>query len=200
MIIALKAEARPLVARYRLEPASGQRGVYFSDGGKIALAISGVGRRNAASAVERLYGMRTAGTPSAWLNVGIAGHASEARGTALIAHEVLERSTGLRVYPCGPMPASLSATALCTVDEPEAVYETGWAYDMEGSGFMRAALAICAAGPVHCVKIVSDGPQRPWESLSATAVEELIGAHTESIESVLEDLGAMPHPIDEGAS
>ena len=196
VIVALKAEARPLVTRLRLR-SRGQPGVYCDGRGDITLSVCGVGRRNAARAVERLHetGDRH---PSAWLNVGVAGHGDETPGTALIVRKVLERSTGLRVYPAGPLPPAPSATtALCTVDEPETAYDVGWAYDMEGSGFMRAALRIGAAGPVHCLKVVSDGPDHSWVGLSAAVATELIESQLESIESVIDSMRAVAITVSE---
>ena len=196
MIVALKAEARPLVARFRLGPC-GQPGVYGDGLGDITLSVCGVGRRNAARAVERLQGTGNR-RPSAWLNVGVAGHGDERPGTALIVREVIERSTGLRVYPAGPLPPAPSATtALCTVDEPETAYDVGWAYDMEGSGFMRAALGIAPRGPVHCLKVVSDGPDHSLAALSAAVATELIESQVESIESVMESMRAQSSTVSE---
>ena len=108
-------------------------------------------------------------------------------GTALLAHEVLERASGRRLYPRGGgVPSTLATTPLCTVDEPEASYQPDWAYDMEGSGFLDAAIRISASRPVQCLKIVSDGPTNTWEALSAAVIEELVASCVEVVDSVLE--------------
>jgi adenosylhomocysteine nucleosidase len=194
MIVALKAEARPLIAKYRLLPLANQRGLFATSAGDIALVICGVGRANAARAVERMYRFR-ADIDAAWLNVGIAGHGSEPPGSALLVREILERASGCVTYPAGPLPPAPGTTVLCTVDEPEASYEPGWAYDMEGSGFMKMALRLGGSSPVHSLKIISDGPTQTWSQLSGAVVEELIDSCTGVVDSVL---AALTTPDNDG--
>ena len=100
MVVALKAEARPLIARCRLKPA-GQPGFYVNDCGDLGLVICGVGRVNAGLVVKRIHGTFTDEAAAAWLNIGIAGHGTELPGTALLVCVVLERTSGRRLYPRG---------------------------------------------------------------------------------------------------
>jgi hypothetical protein len=187
MVVALKAEARPLIARYDLKPA-GQSGFYSSGDLGLRLVISGVGRANASRAVERIHQDCVDDAPAAWLNIGIAGHGTALPGTALLADEVLERASGRRLYPRGEagVPSALATTPLCTVDEPEAAYQAGWAYDMEGSGFLDSAIRISPFRPVQCLKIVADGPTHSWKALTAAVIEELVASCLEAVDSVLD--------------
>ncbi len=190
MVVALKAEARPLIARYDMKPA-GQSGFYSSSGLDLGLVICGVGRINASRAVERIHRVCD-DAPAAWLNVGVAGHGTAQPGTALLAHEVLERASGRRLFPRGAVPPVPATTCLCTVDEPEATYQPDWAYDMEGSGFLGAAIGISGDRPVQCLKIVSDGPTRSWKELSASVIEELVGSCAEVVDLVLNSMAISP--------
>ncbi len=191
MVVALLAEATPLIARYDLK-STRSRGFYASSSNDLALVICGVGRVNASRAVERIHRTCVDDAPAAWLNVGVAGHGTALPGTALLAHEVLERASGRRLFPRGAVPPGLATTCLCTVDEPEATYQPDWAYDMEGSGFLEAAIGISDTGPVQCLKIVSDGPTRSWKELSASVIEELVGSCAEAVDLVLNTMATSP--------
>ena len=186
VVVALKAEARPLLRRYNLKPA-GQSGLYANESGDLGLMVGGVGRTHASRAVGLIHHTGIDSAPTAWLNVGIAGHGSAPPGTALLAREVLERASGRCLYPRGDGLAfpGVATTAVCTVDEPETDYQPDWAYDMEASGFMDAALRVSGPRPVQCLKIVSDGPTSSCRNLSAHMVEELVDSCTEAVDEVL---------------
>ena len=186
-----------MIAKYHLQPVPEHPGIHSTTSGDRSLMIGGVGRINAARAVERMGRAQSGATPAVWLNIGIAGHGSEPPGTPLLVSEILERASGRRCYPSGILPPTPGRTALCTVDEPQCSYEPGWAYDMEGSGFMEAVLGI-GGSPAQCLKIVSDGPTRSWKDLSASMVEELIGSSIEVVDSLLRALtaAASSYPVE----
>ena len=72
-------------------------------------------------------------TPAAWLNIGIAGHGSQAVGTALLAHKVVDAASGKPFYPTFA-PPPCRTTLLRTVDRVQSPAGDA-AYDMEASGF-----------------------------------------------------------------
>ena len=80
-VVALRAEARPLIDRYRLEPADDGAFRCFHGSGR-SLVISGVGKVAAAAATACLHEKPL----DVWVNVGIAGHRDRAPGELVRAH------------------------------------------------------------------------------------------------------------------
>ena len=101
LIVALAAEARPLIDHFRLKRAHGESGictVYESHG--MLLAVSGLGRMAAAATAGYVHGRNRSQTAThAWLNVGIAGHRSREAGEGFIAHSIIEHATDRVWHP-----------------------------------------------------------------------------------------------------
>ncbi len=81
LVVALPAEARPLIEFFRLKEKTtiGTFRMYRQE--DMSLVISGPGKIAAAAATALLAGSNTTGKQAAWLNIGIAGHATYAIGT-----------------------------------------------------------------------------------------------------------------------
>lgn len=193
LVIALPGEARPVISRLRLERL--ERGAAFPlySGDRVRLVVSGCGKIAAAAATAYLGAALPDPRPCAWLNLGVAGHGSSARGAVLLAHKVVDRAGGRSYYPAITFPFPGSTTALVTVDEAETAYPEPCAYDMEASGFCAAALRFAGAELVHCLKIVSDTPEDPLHKLSRKEAEALVQARIDLVEQlvcILADLGA----------
>ena len=182
IVVALPAEARPLVDHFKLKALDGHPYRLYV-GEDIHLIISGVGKVASAAAVAYLRA-RLGPTPIAWLNIGIAGHAQAEVGTAILAHKVLDVGSGKSYYPVFAGPPSCSTDLLYTVDKPESSYEIGSACDMEASGFCDTALRFSSAELVHCLKVISDNPNSSWSDLNAHTISQLILAQLEKMEIV----------------
>ena len=186
IVTALQAEARPLIAQYRLKGLDGHPyRIYTSD--DLHLIVSGVGKVSAASAVGYQRALM-GGDPVAWLNVGVAGHGSEEVGTALLAHKVVDVATGKTFYPTFVSAPSCATSQLHTVDQPETDYGSACAYDMEASGFCQTAQRFATAELVHCLKIVSDNPQFPLQDLNAVEVEALVESRLDQVDIMRQNL------------
>ena len=193
LVIALPGEARPIISRLRLERLEGGAAFPLYSGDRIRLVVSGCGKIAAAAATAYLGAALPDPRPCAWLNLGVAGHGSSPRGTALLAHKVVDRASGRSYYPAITFPFPGSTTALVTVDEAETGYPEPSAYDMEASGFCATAMRFAGAELVHCLKIVSDTPEDPPDQLSGNMVEALVQARMDLVEQltcILADLGA----------
>lgn len=180
LVVALAAEAVPLVECFGLRPilAPSPFPLFIGDG--LCLAVSGMGRTAAAGAVCWLAGREAAAAGHGWLNLGIAGSGARSPGTMVIATEVREAGSGRR-WRMVTDGAALPGAVVVTVDRPESAYDEPVVYEMEASGFVAAALRFAPPGRVLCAKVISDGPGVPSAALDGAAVTGLIaGAMAET--------------------
>ncbi len=174
LVTALPVEAGPLIERYELSRSEEANSipVYENIEAGLRLAVSGIRVERAAQAVRSI-----AGHGQAWLNIGIAGHRSEAVGTCLLANRISDRVSGKSVYPhLGGFPTQLKTSHLVTVPEPELEYEEEAAFDMEAYGFFSAVLEYSVVELVAVLKIISDNPDHGTEKIGKTMVEDLVAA------------------------
>ena len=182
-VVALEAEARPLIERYRLfRKGSGAFSWYRRD--RVALVVSGIGKTAAAAAVSYLHLAAGGKRHAAWLNVGIAGHGARPVGEALLAHKIRDRSSGRSWYPPQVFAPPCATDLVTTVDQPELGYDEPGAFDMEASGFYATACRFASAELVQCLKVVSDGPGAAAEKLTSKAVRGLIEDRLAMVEAV----------------
>ena len=192
LVVALAAEARPLLASHRLQGVSGHP-YRICAGEQTHLIVSGIGKMAAAAATAYLRAL-IGDTPAAWLNIGIAGHGSQAVGTPLLAHKVVDVASGKPFYPTFTAPPPCRTTLLHTVDRAQpAVGDT--AYDMEASGFCEAAQHFATSERIHCLKVVSDNPQSPYQTLNAEKIEALIESQLDTVAQIGEHLRALSQQL-----
>ncbi|MFQ5351318.1 MAG: hypothetical protein ACE5EG_12825, partial [Thermoanaerobaculia bacterium] len=184
LVVALPAEARPLIRRFGLEWVDdGELTVWRAE--RISLVVSGVGRKAAVAAVATLAageGPREC----AWLNVGIAGHRTLAVGEVVLAHKVVDAGGGRAWYPPLVFEPPCGTATVTTVDRPETGYPKETVYEMEAAGFCSAAARFSSAELIQVVKVISDNAAAPPERLTARRVEELIEGATETIALIAE--------------
>lgn len=185
LVVALAAEARPLLAFHRLQGVRGHP-YRICAGEQTHLIVSGVGKVAAATATAYLRAL-VGDTPAAWLNIGIAGHGNQAVGTALLAHKVVDAASGKPFYPTFTAPPLCRTTLLHTVDLAQPAVGDA-AYDMEASGFCEAAQRFVTSERIHCLKVVSDNPQSSYQTLNAEKVEALIESQLDMVAQVGEHL------------
>ncbi len=184
-VIALEAEARPLIEHYGLKRDPSARAFKVFRGDDVSVVISGIGKVAAAAATVFLHTFRQAPSDrrsaAVWLNVGIAGHSSRAVGEAMLAHKIRDAASGRAWYPPQVVAAPCPSDPLTTVDQPERTYGQPGAYDMEASGFYPTACRFASSELVHCLKIVSDGPDASLERLTMEQVPGLVAGGLEVI-------------------
>ena len=186
LLVALRAEARPLIEHYRLRGERTHSGLRrLSDsGGSLALVVTGSGKSAAASAVRRL----ASGRQAAWLNLGIAGHAAHRVGSVFLADTIVDEASGRTWRPVFAFDPPCPTAALRTVDRPCRDFPTDDLYDMEAAGFCEAARSLAGSERVHCLKVVSDNRDQPATALTRERVTELIAANLRPIASVVDAL------------
>jgi hypothetical protein len=191
LVVALPAEARPLIDFYRLREKTtiGTFRVYRHE--DMSLVISGPGKIAAAAATALLAGSNTSEKQAAWLNIGVAGHATYAIGKSLLAHRITDQATRQSWYP--PQLFDLATTTACllTVDAPENGYHQDAAYDMEASGFYAVAGRFSSTELVQCFKVVSDNREQSAATLTAASCSRLVAGKLDEIEELVGALLAM---------
>ncbi len=188
IITALPAEARPLIDHFRLHDKSTTGGFRIHAGNGIALVISGPGKVAAAAATALLASRTTPGIQTAWLNIGIAGHARLEIGRGLLAHRITDRASGQNWYPPRVFDLPLASTGLLTVDTPENDYAEDVAYDMEASGFYPVAGRFSTSELVQCYKVISDNRKQGTGSITAQQCAELVAARLGEIDPLVGSL------------
>lgn len=156
IVTAFAGEARPLIDYFQLTEfsATGRYTVYRGDDRQ--LVISGPGKVQAAAATGWLQGIGMDNIPAAWLNIGIAGHATRRVGSGMLVHKITDHASGRNWYPPQVHGLALQTDRLVTVNVPETHYQENALYDMEAAGFYPVACRCCTAELVQCYKVVSD--------------------------------------------
>jgi nucleoside phosphorylase len=193
LVVALPAEARPLIECYRLTGKTilGDFRIYRH--ADISLIISGPGKVASAAATALLGSGSTPGKRAAWLNIGIAGHASDPVGEYLLAHRITDLATGHSWYPPQLFDPAVKTTHLITVDAAENSYQRAAAYDMEASGFYPVASRFSSTELVQCVKIVSDNREHSTATVTAAACNRLVTERLHDIDRQVSALRALAH-------
>ena len=202
-ITALPAEARPLIEHFRLHDRQTGSGfpVYRNDG--MALSVSGPGKVAAAAATASLAAHGSTPATAAWLNIGIAGHATHAVGRGILVNRISDQATGKSWYPPQLIDADMPRDSLQTVDIPETGYTGDTLYDMEASGFFPVACRYASAELVQCFKVISDNREQAASGITAQFCERLIASQLEVIEQLAQSLDGLadeyatwhaPHP------
>ena len=202
LVVALRAEAEPLIEHFQLESAKTHDLFPIYRGGTFWLVISGIGRVLAGAAVAHLHHVSGGKADVPWLNVGIAGHQQLSIGRLLLAGRIEERATGRRWYPPYTLALPMQRSELITVDQPELDYPCCSAYDMEASGFYAVASRCSTRELVQCLKVVSDNPGKVAD-FRPERVSQLITDQLEAIAAFAAELvdagekhaqSRLPHP------
>lgn len=185
IVTALPCEAKPLLDHFKLKIQTHSPFPIYRNENK-ALIISGIGKTHAALAVGYVQA-KLAISHATWLNIGIAGHRGMDIGCGILATQVIDHATHRCYYPTFLSLDPLTRHPVCTVDRPEYAFPEEYVYEMEAAGFMQAALKFSSSELVHCYKVISDN-QKEKMGMNIKKIQELIRAHTKSIEEVAKQL------------
>jgi hypothetical protein len=184
LLVALQAEARPLIKHFGLDGRPAVAGFRRYGNAEINLLVTGTGSVAMAAAVA-LLGLEALTAPAAWINFGIAGHRDWPVGRALLATKITDHGSGLCWYPPQVITTNLAGVELLTVASPVDNYPDSAAVDMEASGFYPTACRFATAELVQCLKVVSDNRDRPANELNEAGISELISAGLEPLNGLL---------------
>jgi hypothetical protein len=197
LVVALPAEARPLIAHYKLTDKTTLGGFRMYRNSGISLIISGPGKIAAAAATSLLAGRSTSRKQAAWLNIGIAGHATHNTGQGLVAHRITDQATGKSWYPPQLLNLATPTTDLLTVDAPENNYHQDVAYDMEASGYYAVATRFSSAELVQCFKVISDNREQSATTVTAENCAQRVSRKLDEIDPLLDALAALADELNE---
>lgn len=196
-VVALPAEAKPLVETYRLEAQEAPFGFFRRD--DIGLVVSGVGKSAAAAATAYLHARMGESLAQIWFNIGVAGHRDHEIGNGYLAHAITEATTGRRWYPPRITTTSLVSDALTTVDCVETEFATNSLYDMEAAGFYPTALRFSTAELVQCFKIVSDNRETSGERIDASLLERLVSGRLAELQDAVASTQSLAEELHKAA-
>jgi len=188
LVVAMPAEARPLIEFFNLRKSGSLSSSKVFAGEGVWLVISGVGARAARLAVERLSSRTGPYVDRCWVNVGVAGHADHELGRAFLAAKIEDATTGRSWSPQVDFPHGLPTAEVRTVARPEQRYDEDVLYDMEAAAFYETAIRFSPREKVHVLKIVSDNLRRPVETVTAEAASQLVNQQLPAVERLLTQL------------
>jgi hypothetical protein len=188
IVCALACEAKPLISHFHLKSVEDPTPFSLYKGESMALIVSGVGKLQTAAAMGYLQGIMGNCHHAAWLNVGIAGHASLELGKGILAHQIIDQISGRSYYPTFVVDRPVETATVCTVEKPEMKYEENVVFDMEAAAFWGIASRFATAELIHCYKIISDNRQSGTSYLTKERVEQLVQAHMDPIERFIRSL------------
>lgn len=174
MVVALPAEARPLIAHFGLERLGRADPLAIYRRSDMALIVSGAGSEAAAAAVDDLVQSIPQGTPCTWLNIGVAGHRTLDVGTPVLGREVVAES--VKALPLEPPDLNCETAVMRTVDRIELAFEGDYVYEMEAFGFCTRAMERSEVPLIQVLKIISDNLKTGAGYVSARTVQSLVEA------------------------
>ncbi len=182
---AMMPEASPVIKEFSLKSTNDSVARMWSDG-NILLALTGIGRENAASVTA--YAITKAGNITGALNIGSAGSldSSITSGTAVVINEFLSASSGKAIVPDILFPHGLRECGLRTYDSivSGAPEEKNTATDEEAYGFASAARMFLSADRVQSVKIISDNASK-GEVVSLADLSEALSKGMDNVFSFI---------------
>ncbi len=193
IVVALPAEAKPVIARFRLSRIQLDQGMPIYRNKDISLIVSGTGKINSAAAVQQLNEFSQSTIKAIWVNFGIAGHPVRALGESFLASRVIDAVTAERwTVRMGPL-VSFDSDELLTVEAPDFGYQSPCAVDMEAAGFFPTAQALTDIGQVHCLKVISDNRISPADRINKNMVSRLIEEKLDLLGAIIDRLGGENH-------
>lgn len=190
IICALKPEAGPLQDYFDLQPLAGAASICHNPEAHITLTLSGIGKAAVATAVARTRDYFRADRSHAWLNLGIAGHASLPLGQAVIINKVTDAASGRTWYPSRAFTTTLPAHDLLTLDQPDSNYREEL-FDMECAGFFQATSGCATLELVQALKIISDNADHPMDGVNPDLVSRLMKQNLPVVEEIMQQLLAL---------
>ncbi len=186
-VVALRSEAQAIIEHYAMRPKARHGAIRIYESPTVRLAIAGIGRTNAATAVGYL-GAHGSTDVNVWLNIGIAGHQYADLGQCFLVDKLIDGDTDVSYYPSISFPSRLSSCALRTVSQAEIDYPHACLYDMEGAAFFNAAIQFSPPELISLLKIVSDNKSNSIEKIDRDFIAKLVSDALETVNDLTSTL------------
>jgi nucleoside phosphorylase len=173
-IVALPAEAKPINRHFGLQRDNhyGELPLYSKD--KMALIITGCGGQAASRAAIWMESNLNHGERPAWINLGIAGHATMEIGQVVLAESIEDAATGTVWLPALPPSPPCATESVITLQQPDLSYSHDGVVDMEAAALLRPGSDIIDPERFYCLKVISDNQQHPASEINGKMVSGLI--------------------------
>lgn len=181
IVTALQCEAGPLVKALGLKRSTSRQSYRVYEKAGIKLVVSGIGKIATGTACDYIHTFSGGLPHTAWLNVGIAGHATSELGSLYVINKVSDADTHRHHYPNIPATIDIPGKALITVDQPCESYDSDFLYDMEASTYFSAAMQYSTRELVQAIKVVSDNRSSSTKEIDKNMVSRLVERNIEVI-------------------
>ena len=122
------------------------------------------------------------------INLGIAGHRSEALGTLCLGHKIIDRDSGRCFYPQMPFMSPTTSYSVWTGNQPDTGYIEDVLYEMEAAGFYEMAVKFSTSELIQVLKVVSDNAQSSIAGINAAQTEEWLSRQLPTIDGIVTQL------------
>ncbi len=175
-IVALRAEAEPLIKYYKLRRLMNHQAfeIYKHPKQDIYLAISGIGMLAASSMTAYLAGKDLLSKQSLLINLGIAGGKNWSLGELILIAKASSEIAKQNFYPTKFFKTNLTEAALLTVSKVPSTYPEQQLLDMEFYAIYAAAKYFISSEQIQSLKIISDKQQADINDLTKEKIEQLI--------------------------
>jgi hypothetical protein len=195
-VVALQAEAHPLVARFGMAAVSESPFPVYR-GEEAWLIVSGHGKAASAAATAYLHLIAGGALGRAWLNAGLGGHGQRRLGEGVLAHKISDAASGASWYPQLVIDSPGPTVPVLSVERVEDEYAPPWVYESEAAGFFPTACRFSVAELVHVYKVISDNPDATLSRrMSSRAVEALIASNLDRIEGFARGLADLARELE----
>jgi len=188
LFVALDCESKPLIKYFQLKKLIKHSAFSIYANQHLVLTITGVGKLAMAGGVAYTLAHFTPLNNPILINIGIAGHASWAIGSLMMAMKVTDFDSGQCFFP-QLLPNKFELLGeVCTLSSATTTYCESAVYEMEAAGFYEIAVKFSTLELIHCLKVISDNRSSSFEKINAKQVESWIYQQLPSIDSILKYL------------
>ncbi len=184
--VALMAEAKPLIHHFHLREEPNIKGYRIWKNHEMLLILTGSGKLFSAAASSYLLGRYP--EISLFVNMGIAGHASLAVGSLILASKIIDSQENKSFYPTMIIDPPCRTMTVTTLPKPSKEYREETCFDMEASGFFLASSKFLPSECIHCLKIISDNATSSHFLVHEKIVSDMILAQSGLIETILKQM------------
>jgi hypothetical protein len=174
IVTALACELKPLIGEFRLSRMTDVKAfvVYANADKNIYAIVAGIGKVAGSAATAFLHGYTGSPAKVAYLNLGIAGAATQELGQLYQAHKISDVATQTNYYPTLLNDPAIPTAVVTTFDTPQSTYPTNELVDMEASGFFTTARRLVDQELIQVLKIISDNIQSPPAAVTPERVRQ----------------------------
>ncbi|MCH7881591.1 MAG: hypothetical protein IIB69_08510 [Proteobacteria bacterium] len=189
-VAALHCEAKPVIDYYRLKKSRIDHPFDLYQGDQMLCVISGIGKTAVAAASAWVAALNREQASLAWINLGTAGSAHYAIGTALVINKITECDSNHSFYPVPLIETTLESAHCLTLNQASSEYQQKHLFDLEASAFFATATRFSSVELVQCIKVISDNPKQQT-GRDKTRVSQLIAQNIEPLTRFAQSLQAL---------